>query len=483
MQRFLLFLGFALTAFAADVKITLSDDDGNSVDAYLIRFLDDQNALLRHAETGEEFETDITLFSAATQTALRNRWREQQAVNENEVAPFNETIGHTLLRSGINLFDEPAADVAARLKWPEESKTPFTSSYRRYTPASYRFLGARPYSAVAYGDADGKLQSISLVFANKGDTLSNVGSGEDHFDEGENEEVSRKDQTALQRAMERDAKVITAALTQHLGEGESQRFGEKTSRRTVVRWDWRGHSFLLTHLDDEYVGLQITPTAFADAGGRAERLSDSELKARVEICVKREPNGDVYLDHIPMVDQGPKGYCAPATFERAMRYAGVPADMYLLATLATSARGGTNTGALFDEVTSICSSKGRRARTEDLGSLKMRKIKRFIDAGTPIMWSMRSLDLYNDTANRRSRERESVTDWAAYAEKIAEEAEENVDRLQSQNSYHLCMIIGYNEQTNELAVSDSWGKRYTIRWIHIDEAEAVTSGRGYVIRR
>jgi hypothetical protein len=32
-----------------------------------------------------------------------------------------------------------------------------------------------------------------------------------------------------------------------------------------------------------------------------------------------------------MVDQGPKGYCVPATFERAMRTMGIDADMYLLA--------------------------------------------------------------------------------------------------------------------------------------------------------
>jgi hypothetical protein len=27
------------------------------------------------------------------------------------------------------------------------------------------------------------------------------------------------------------------------------------------------------------------------------------------------------------------------------------------------------------------------------------------------------------------------------------------------------MIIGYNERTNEIAVSDSWGERFELRWI------------------
>jgi hypothetical protein len=43
------------------------------------------------------------------------------------------------------------------------------------------------------------------------------------------------------------------------------------------------------------------------------------------------------------------------------------------------------------------------------------------------------------------------------------------------------MIIGYNEETNEIAVSDSWGKNYSVRWIHVHEAEAVSNKGGYVI--
>ena len=34
-----------------------------------------------------------------------------------------------------------------------------------------------------------------------------------------------------------------------------------------------------------------------------------------------------------MVNQGPKGYCVPATFERVLRTMGIESDMYLLAML------------------------------------------------------------------------------------------------------------------------------------------------------
>ena len=43
------------------------------------------------------------------------------------------------------------------------------------------------------------------------------------------------------------------------------------------------------------------------------------------------------------------------------------------------------------------------------------------------------------------------------------------------------IIIGYNEDTNEIAFSDSWGERYKERWITIPEAGQISQQRFYVI--
>ncbi|HBE96000.1 MAG TPA: hypothetical protein DDW68_02365, partial [Verrucomicrobiales bacterium] len=248
------------------------------------------------------------------------------------------------------------------------------------------------------------------------------------------------------------------------------------------RWDWLDHSFLLTHVKEEYVGLRITKSLFADNKGKYERVSDGDMRKRLKGNVVSRENGDTFIDNIPMVDQGPKGYCAPATFERAMRHAGVAADMYLLATLATTGGGGTNTRKLYNEVAFTTRSKGSRtARELQLRSLSPSKIKKYIDKGVPLLWQMCSLPTYNMVANKRTMERRKVRDWPAYATKIAGEAESNLPNLQAKGNYHICMIIGYNAATNEVAVSDSWGKRYTIRWVHVDEAEAVSNKSGYVI--
>ena len=465
------------SAHGKKVMLNLSSDSGDELRAELIN-LEDNTALLRRSD-GKEFATPLAYLSTKSRTQLKQTWQEYQNEVAKTLAPLNEALGHPLFSNTGNLWNEHVSQIANRLKWPEESSTPFTSSYRLYTRPGYKFAGAQPKTVVAYGNETGKAESFSLIYSNKGDSLSTVGSGEDHFKEN----GKSIDRSTLKGAMIFDTRSIAKTLTSVLGEPTEQRIlGQGNKTHKTQRWDWLDHSFLLTHVKEEYVGLRITKSLFADNGGKYDRIGDSEMRERLKNNIVTKENGDVIIDNIPMVDQGPKGYCAPATFERAMRHAGVAADMYLLATLATVGGGGTNTSKLYDEVAFTTRSKGSRsARELQLRSLSPSKIKKYIDKGVPLLWQMCSLSDYNAIANRRTVERRSVTDWSAYASKIAEEAEGNIPNLQAKGNYHICMIIGYNATTNEVAVSDSWGKRYTIRWIHVDEAEAVSNKSGFVI--
>lgn len=459
--------------------LRLTGGDGQGVNARAVALLGEGKILLENEE-GVRFETPLEVLSEKDRqwfAGWKTEWVERAAIG----TKLNEAIGQKVFHDSWRLWDEQVADIAGRLKWRKESQTPHSSSYRSYTDASYNFFGARPYSVAAYGDDRGQLERISLVFANKGDSFSSAGSGEDHFTEGENATTMEKFQSKL----EEDAKTLETSITSVLGEGVSQRFGEGGSRRSIKRWDWNNHAFILSEEDGEYVGLMIVSVEEAENKGRLDKVSDQEMKARLAKNVVRESNGDVVIKNIPMVDQGPKGYCVPATFERAMRYQGVPADMYLLAVAGGSQPGGgTNTQRLFDEVKSVVRRKGRRPDDVRLDPLRLRTVQRYIDDGVPIMWEMCSLPEYNAIANRRTQERESVADWGAYASKIAQEAEESSKAMEdATENRHVCMIIGYNEQTQELAVSDSWGERYEIRWVHIDEASAVSNGRGFAIKR
>lgn len=393
-------------------------------------------------------------------------------------AAVNEAIGHELFGSAETLWEEKAEDIADRLGWKKESKKENNSSYRLYTKLNYTFLGAHPYCVTLYGGASDTPERFSLVFANKGDYGSSVGMGEDHFKTIYDVEQAPED---LDDAIELDQGVIAETLTSVLGEPEQQYYGEKEDMRRVQRWDTGDHSFLLSARDGEYVHLLIVRTSDADAKGKVQFVKDSDLKKVQLTNVRQEENGDVWIDNIPMVNQGPKGYCAPATFERAMRYMQVPADMYLLATAATGPKG-TNTTKLADDCKRIVRSKARRIKELSLeDDFKIKNLKKSIDKGVPVLWQMCSLPSYNKIANERTKERSETEDLAAWATEIQEEADKVAETLTTKDNFHICMVIGYNEATNEVAVSDSWGPAYELRWVHVDICQAVTSRGGFVI--
>jgi hypothetical protein len=97
------------------------------------------------------------------------------------------------------------------------------------------------------------------------------------------------------------------------------------------------------------------------------------------------------------------------------------------------------------------------------------------------MWGMFSTPEFNRAANGRVAPRRDMGDpasWSASLEPARQAAE---DLVKDPASAHLCMIIGYNEQTGELAVSDSYGPGFEERWITAEEAAAVSQGLFYVI--
>jgi len=398
------------------------------------------------------------------------------------LAKANKAVGHPLFDKS-NLWDEKAGTIAKRLKWKLESLKATNSSYRVYPKADYKFLGARPYSIALYGGAEDVPERISIVYVNKGDyDAVSSGFGEDHFDQQEFDES--KVLKELNKAIQADEETLEKTLTEALGKPSTLNFGERSDRRKVKRWDVGNQSFLLSAEKDEFVHLLIVPKEEADREGKIKHTKDSVIKEAQLKNIRKEENGDLWIDNIPMVNQGPKGYCAPASFERAMRYMEVPADMYLLATSATVLGGGTNTEKLAEDVRGIVLSKARRIKPLELrDKLSIQDLKSYLDKGVPVLWQMRSLDVYNATANKRTKQRKEVKDFDAWAKEIEEEAKELSSFLAEEDKHHICLIIGYNEKTNEFAVSDSWGPSYELRWVHADIAAGVTGTyrTGFVI--
>lgn len=457
-----------------------TNQTGASLKAKVIRIEGGQVTIQR--EDGQQFTIAAATLSAADQEYLQG-WKPAPAGmplgEEGGVSAerLNEAIGHPLF-AAVSLWDSPAAEVAERLGWPRESETSFAESFRLYPRQDYQFLGARPHSAALYGE-DGQVSGISLVFANKGDSFGSRGSGEQHFIRGEPVPGGVE---GFRLLLAHDAEILGEALSGLFGPGSSQRFGEGETRTKVDRWDWNGHAFLLSHVEEEYVGLMIQTVEFADKRGRSARVPEGVIRQRARDGIERRDNGDVVLSNLPMVDQGPKGYCAPATVERCMRYLGIPADMYLLAMAGeTRMGGGTSVTLLLNNIGQDIKRKGRKFDTWR-SEPKMRDIKRQIDSGIPLMWGMFSTEEFNRTATERTGERRelSADEFPSYAARVKEQAARaSLDKDTSRS--HIVIITGYNETSGEIAFSDSWGERFKERWISLEEAAQISQDVFYVI--
>lgn len=457
------------TSFGAELR-SFRSSTGQEIKA-IFQSLDGDTVRLRRAD-GKEFDVPMARLSREDQEFVKTAAGD----SSNEAEKINQAAG-LAFSDGKPFRQLDAETTAMALKLKPESTSKHGKSWRLYSSfvKGYTLFGAMPYSIALYSDETGKVENISVVYANKGDFGSTAGFAQDHF-----KSTGTPEPSSLEEAMNLDEKTVAAAVTAVLGEAIEQRYGESGTRRTIKRWDWNGHAFLLSNEESEYVSLSIVSTEMADSGGKSERLSDADLKERLSKNVIREDNGDVYISEIPMVDQGPKGYCVPATFERAMRTMGIDADMYLLAMVGQSqAGGGTIIELLLENVKSTVYRKGRRTKEDQIKSLRIRDLKRYIDEGSPIMWSMCSVDAYNDITDENTKGRASGD--PDFRNKIDTEAAKLAESPKPSENHHICMIIGYNEATNEIAVSDSWGKHFEKRWVPLPAADWASAGKLFMI--
>ncbi len=475
----LLFVSLPLLGQSGGEMRVFTDAKGRTIKARLVGVADGQVTIQR--EDGQQFPIPLAMLSAADQEYVKQNANlatggQKAGASDNiSAAEMNALAGREFFGDSP-LWDTDAEQVAQRLELRPESKTKTQSSFRSYPDEAFRFFGARPFSAALYAD-NNKPTALSLVYANKGDLFGSKGSGELHFERGE---VPKEAKEMLKKAMKADVEAITATLSKSLGAPVKMRFGEGAARETVDRWDWRGHAILLKEKEMEYVGLEVVKKAFADAGGTVDKTSETVVRDRVKSNLETRPNGDVVIGDLPMVDQGPKGYCAPATMERAMRHLGLSADMYVLAmTGNTGFGGGTSMYALFDGMGQYIRRKGRSFDNWS-GEMKLKELAKYIDRGVPVIWGLSSTESFNETANARTKERAGVTDWSQWKTQMAQVAASSA-LVPDDQSAHVVLIIGYNKETNEIAFSDSWGERYKERWITVGEAEKVSQKRFYVI--
>ncbi len=265
----------------------------------------------------------------------------------------------------------------------------------------------------------------------------------------------------------------------------------------------------------EFVKVLLVPNnasaSMNSASGGKSALSLQNTLA-INKNVKREASGDVWVDNIPMVDQGQKGYCAAATSERVLRYYGLDVDQHQIAQIAnTAAVGGTSIDGMITAITSVgrqfqldkkdlvsSDTSGSFERSshvkliEQYNSVAQRKKAPTIDwksylANNTIdlqkIWSaMNPAILLEARTNQKQAFTRFFDDIKNYTDEgvpiiwscLVGMYPENPPLGQNGAFGHMRIIIGYNTKTGEVLYSDTWGPKHALKRMPVDQAWAMT---------
>ena len=235
-------------------------------------------------------------------------------------------------------------------------------------------------------------------------------------------------------------------------------------------------------------------------------LPISAGKAKIRDNVAKSPNGDVFIDGVPMVDQGQKGYCAAAVAERVLRYYGNSVDEHEIAQQAgTSAQGGTRvadmkkavtaigerSGLGYQEIVSMSSGLGdvedevsrynKAAKAEKKPQLSIADYTRgnvvyvseLRDAmDGKVVYRMRQKDprLKKFLAGVRQQVNAGIPVFWGVTLGIFPERGVNPQT----SGGHMRLIIGYNDKKKEILFSDTWGEGHELKRMPEDWAFAIT---------
>ena len=226
--------------------------------------------------------------------------------------------------------------------------------------------------------------------------------------------------------------------------------------------------------------------------------------------IKKGDDGSVYIDNIPMVDQGAKGYCAVAVTERVLRYYGQEIDQHMMAQIAdTGKSGGTNTGNMMEMLKKM--------------GVKFRVKVKVHQKAMNSLELMRDMDKYNKV--RKKHKLAKITPYNGFLENyqqvkgdmktykeykckkmkskykkfkkaIIKSIQQGIPliwgvqlglvqegNLPQSMGGHLRMIIGYNSKENEIIFSDTWGAGHELKKMDWDDAWCITTSYSNIYPR
>jgi Peptidase_C39 like family len=220
----------------------------------------------------------------------------------------------------------------------------------------------------------------------------------------------------------------------------------------------------------EFLRLRL---AKREAGGAYEAATQAKPGATVTLSqlpanVKTHSSGATYIDGIPMVDQGNKGYCTVAATQRLFEYYGIVCDMHQLAQIAGSdPEKGTSSLTINEELGAIDHLFKTRfeclALRHSTGLVELVDnqyvgdpvpenrffgfIEKYVKEGIPLLWSL-EVGVYPEDPPLKNQS----------------------------GGGHMRMIIGFDEANQKIVFSDSWGSGHEFKTMAKDDVFKATTG-------
>ena len=258
-------------------------------------------------------------------------------------------------------------------------------------------------------------------------------------------------------------------------------------------------------------------------GAKKTVAAKDATKITDNVIDESKGRGDVFIDNVPMVDQGQKGYCSVATAERVLRYYGLEIDEHQIAEAAgTSAEEGTSVQAMKRSVeaigkrfrlgTVVCYGDVDKASGERVAGL-VDEVRLYNKAAK----KMKKPEIADDVYIRRQGNYTQYSPMSAYQamdpevmkemkvngvqkakyKKFKKDIHDQVKKgipmfwgvtlgiypepgLPQEGGGHMRLIIGYNDKKDEILYSDSWGVGHEMKRMPAEWAWTITHSLMYM---
>lgn len=320
------------------------------------------------------------------------------------------------------------------------------------------------------------------------------------YNKGDNGDVSKSEFNEYVTA-------VTEALNEMTGvKGRPRKVNKKDSgvQISAVQWVWDNGAARLESsftqedkatFQPEFVRVKLGKNADAlERGGASDAVAKNKLRGRVTKTAK-----GCVIEGIPMVDQGQKGYCVPATLSRLFAYYGMDGvDQHALAALCKSdGDGGTSMLGMEAALNDI--SRAFHIRMQKVSNKPLLKdYNKFAKRSEARQLSQQMLEWgypFDDAVAQEMMESKSAP---AMLKKWVTPIAKSIDMgipvvwsvmlglypeqgLPQVGGGHMRMIIGYDWESNEIIYSDSWGAGHEVKRMPMKQAFVITQAR-YILR-